>query len=107
MGILPPPRQPKPAPPPRPVEPPSLWSPGDTAFWLDPHLWDRTPETAGKPELCWMHLDSPVLRRTNFNGMPAVSKVIPKVWGTYRQDHSTGITFWYDNAGHHIATTED
>jgi hypothetical protein len=39
-----------------PEPPPAPWSPGDTAFWLDPHLWDRTPEGG----LCWMYLDAPV-----------------------------------------------
>jgi hypothetical protein len=37
---------------------PSLWSPGDSAFWLDPELWDRTPMVAGRPDICWMHLDA-------------------------------------------------
>jgi hypothetical protein len=39
------------------------WEPGSSAFWLDPHLWDRTPYVDGRLEPCWMHLDSPVTIR--------------------------------------------
>jgi hypothetical protein len=47
------------APPPRESKEPSLWSPGDSAFWLDPDLWNRTPMIGGRPDICWMHLDEP------------------------------------------------
>lgn len=33
------------------------WTPGDSAFWLDPELWVRTPTLPdGRLDWCWNHL---------------------------------------------------
>lgn len=73
-GIHTPRKRPTAAPPaPAPVAKPKVWDPpweyGDSAFWLDPDLWNRTPMVGSRPDICWMHLDGPVLwPDANFTG---------------------------------------
>jgi hypothetical protein len=60
-------------------EPPSPWEPGCSAFWLDPDLWERTPEVDGRLDRCWMYLDGPVLRE-RFNNIENLSGAT-MMWG--------------------------
>jgi hypothetical protein len=83
-------------------EPPSLWEPGSTAFWLDPDLWNRTPEIDDRLDICWMHLDGPILRREAVAGRP-----LQVMWGTLRREMQVQ-TVWTDIYGkHHLPPPVD